>query len=83
MSVHACGRFIAVFTQQAQPGSGPIFINSVGCLGNEKRLTHCPHDQFDDFHECAHEQDLGVNCVVEIGKYIAPTLIGFSREGSH
>lgn len=65
-SMHVC--FIAAFTQQAQPGSGPIFINSVNCMGNEKRLSHCSHAQFNDFHECAHEQDLGVNCVVEIGK---------------
>ena len=62
--------FIAAFAQQVQPGSGPIFINSVDCLGNEKRLSHCPHAEFDDFHECAHEQDLGITCVVEIGKLI-------------
>ena len=62
--------FIAAFAQQAQPGSGPIFINSVDCLENEKRLSHCPHAEFDDFHEYAHEQDLGVTCVVEIGKLL-------------
>ena len=59
---------IAAFAQEAEPGSGPIYIESVDCVGDEKRLSDCPHAQFDDFHECAHEQDLGVICVVEIGK---------------
>ena len=59
---------IAAFTQQAQPGSGPIFLNSVNCMGNEKQLSHCPRARFDDFHGCAHAQDQGITCVVEIGK---------------
>ena len=60
---------VAVFIQQEPPGDGPIFLSSVACFGNEQRLSDCPHAPFDAFHGCAHDQDQGISCVTEVGKY--------------
>ena len=60
--------FVAAFVQPAHPGHGPIFLNTVACVGDEERLSDCPHEHFSDFHGCAHEEDQGITCVTEIGK---------------
>ena len=43
-------------------GSGPIFLDDVGCLGNETRLEDCVHDGI-GIHNCAHFEDAGVLCL--------------------
>ncbi|KAI4901970.1 hypothetical protein NFI96_006072 [Prochilodus magdalenae] len=58
-----CGKAIsapqnAVFGQ----GSGPIFLDDVGCSGSESSITSCSHGGFGT-HNCNHGEDAGVTCV--------------------
>lgn len=43
-------------------GSGPIFLNNVGCLGTEQRLLECLSSGVTVVMECDHSQDVGVVC---------------------
>ena len=48
-------------------GSGPILLNSVGCLGTEQRLIDCPSGVVT---RCTHALDAGIRCqAVQTGKY--------------
>ena len=42
-------------------GVGPIFLDDVGCIGNESRLTECSHAGVGE-NNCDHFEDAGVNC---------------------
>ena len=42
-------------------GSGPIWLDEVGCTGEEERLTACAHSDW-GARECLHYQDVGVSC---------------------
>ena len=42
-------------------GVGPIFLDDVGCSGNESRLADCPHPGI-GINNCNHGEDAGVNC---------------------
>ena len=45
-------------------GSGPIFMDDVGCAGNESTLISCPHLSN---HDCYHNEDAGVYCITSTG----------------
>ena len=43
------------------PGVGFIFLDDVGCRGNETNLVDCPHSGV-GVHNCRHSEDAGVIC---------------------
>ena len=52
-----------------RPGSGEIWLDDLGCTGNESNLFDCTHSPFGK-HYCSHSEDVWVVCD---GKYI-PTI---------
>ena len=48
-------------------GFGPIFLDEVGCTGNEARLLECSHEGVLN-HNCFHFEDAGVVCPGEFNK---------------
>ena len=41
-------------------GSGPIYLDDVGCSGSELRLVNCSYSH--DTADCTHSEDAGVRC---------------------
>ena len=48
------------------PGTGPVLLNNVRCIGNETRLVDCP---FVIDRTCSHSEDAGVVCPVTTGNH--------------
>ena len=42
--------------------SGPIWLDSVQCIGNESTLSSCGHLGFNVTRSCRHSEDVGVRC---------------------
>ena len=42
-------------------GTGDIFLDNMGCRGNETNLVDCPHNGV-GVHNCFYGQDAGVIC---------------------
>ena len=43
-------------------GTGPIYLDDVGCTGSEQMLTSCPRPNPIGEHNCDHSEDAGVQC---------------------
>ncbi|CAK6976085.1 deleted in malignant brain tumors 1 protein-like [Scomber scombrus] len=57
-----CGRArSALQNAPLGPSSGPIWLENVGCSGNEPSLTDCTHSGIGS-HDCTHPEDAGVVC---------------------
>jgi len=52
------GRVIA---NRYGPGTGPIWMDDVRCVGNETSIANCPHRGWGS-HGCDHQQDVSVSC---------------------
>jgi len=52
---------IATIQSSFISGTGPIFLDDVGCRGNETALDVCPHRGI-GIHNCDHDEDAGVIC---------------------
>ena len=46
---------------EAGPGQGPIWMNNVGCIGNETHIERCTFDGWGK-HDCLHREDAAVFC---------------------
>ena len=45
-------------------GSGPIWMDDVGCTGSERRLSRCSFDGWGN-HNCGHSEDASVICSIK------------------
>ena len=50
--------------------SGPVWLRQVECLGNESKLSQCPHNGVGNVGNCSHAQDIGVQCNGVKGMYL-------------
>ena len=42
------------------PGTGPVYVNNLACIGSEINILQCNYDE--DTTDCTHTQDAGVQC---------------------
>ena len=58
--LYATGAIVLSRTQYSV-GSGPVFLDNVGCQGTESSLLECYHSGI-GVHNCQHDDDVGINC---------------------
>nr|XP_011722055.1 scavenger receptor cysteine-rich domain-containing protein SCART1-like isoform X3 [Macaca nemestrina] len=69
-----CGGAVAALGAAAfGPGSGPVWLDEVGCRGSEASLRGCPAERWGR-GDCAHKEDAGVRCLANQQLTTAMTL---------
>ena len=43
-------------------GRGRIWLNGLGCTGNEQSVFNCTHRPLGDTYGCGHNEDVGIAC---------------------
>ncbi|XP_039893856.1 deleted in malignant brain tumors 1 protein-like isoform X2 [Simochromis diagramma] len=67
-----CGRVLSASANaRFGQGTGPIWMDEVGCTGRESNLFECRHSGFGS-HNCGHSEDAGVICQVPGFPYSTP-----------
>jgi len=61
------------------PGTGPILLDNMACVGNESSLINCHHFHSGGWnvHNCDHSEDVAISCgmsPVQYGKYVTPVI---------
>jgi deleted-in-malignant-brain-tumors protein 1 len=44
------------------PGTGPIWLTRLSCVGYERNIVNCTHDGLGQTSSCSHGNDAGVVC---------------------
>ncbi|XP_045047532.2 scavenger receptor cysteine-rich domain-containing protein SCART1 isoform X2 [Desmodus rotundus] len=71
-----CGRAISALAGAAfGPGSGPVWLDEVGCRGSEASLRDCPAEPWGHV-DCGHKEDAGVRCSRDRGTTVQPPVSG-------
>jgi len=52
-----------VLSTQYGPGSGPIWLSYVRCVGNETSIADCTHNGWGVHKYCDHSKDVSVSCL--------------------
>ena len=60
---------IPYFNAYFGQGSGPIWLDSLSCIGNESMLISCSHLGVNVTRSCGHYEDAGVRCYGTQGMY--------------
>ncbi|XP_077426272.1 uncharacterized protein LOC144054820 [Vanacampus margaritifer] len=76
-----CGRAVAALKYaQFGQGTGPIWLDNVGCTGSEAKLGECSHRGI-GLHNCGHHEDAGVICEEVNGNGYSTPTPGFHTTG--
>ena len=60
----------AIRRAQFGPGTGPVWLRRVSCLGSEIKLSHCIHTGAANTMGYSHARDAGVQCSGANGLYV-------------
>jgi len=69
--------------QRYGPGTGPIWLSDVRCVGNEQSIANCSHSGLGST-DCQHDEDVSLSCgssPVQLGKtnVILLSFVHFTR----